>query len=192
MRRILLTVVLVVFLAVSSIWATVLPMTPEQAAEQYFAIIQSGDIELISRLMTLDDDLELEEDPELWEYMKFVNLIFSRVSHEFGELELVNDDAAVLETWINAPDMSWVFTQAINEILPLAFMQAMSGEEFTEEQLQILLMENMEKYMQDPLLPFISTQVYIQMVRYDDEWQIISDDALMDALTGNLDSGEEE
>lgn len=189
MRKLLVTMLFATLLAFSSIWANV-QSTPEQAAELYFSIIEGGDIEQISRLLSQDEDLVLEEDPEFLEYMRFVNLIFSHVSHKFGELEMLGD-WALLETWVVAPDMSWVFTQAINEILPIAFMQAMSGEEFSEEDLQVLLLETMERFVQDPQIPSISSQVFIRLERQGGEWRIIPDDTLLNALTGNMNAGDE-
>ncbi len=156
------------------------------AAERYFSIIEQGEVDVIARLISDDEEYVPEEDPETLESLQFMVEIFHMIAHNFGQLTTAGD-SAVLEAEVTTPDMVWVFSEAIAEILPIAFELAMSEEEVSDTQMETMLVESMMKYLHDPEAPRIATPVVLQLESRDGLWYVVQTDELFSALIGNFD-----
>ena len=185
MRKIFGCLLIAIFIMAAPLWAEGSP-SPMAAAERYFSIIENGEVDAIARLISDDDEYVPEEDPETLESLQFMVEIFHMITHSFGQLTTTGD-SAVLEAEVNTPDMVWVFSEAIAEILPIAFELAMSEEEVSDTQMETMLVEAMMRYLYDPEAPQIVTQVALQLEFDDGQWYVVQTDELFSALIGNFD-----
>ena len=185
MRKILGCLVIAIFIMAAPLWAEGSP-SPVTAAERYFNIIEKGEVDAIARLISGEDEYVPEDDPETLESLQFMVEIFHMITHSFGQLTTAGD-SAILEAEVTTPDMVWVFSEAIGEILPIAFELAMSEEEVTDAQMETMLVEAMMKYLYDPEAPRIVTQVALQLELRDGLWYVVQTDELFSALIGNFD-----
>jgi len=185
MRKILGCLLIAIIVMATPLWAEGSP-SPLAAAEQYFSIIEKGEVDAIARLISDDEEYVPEEDPETLESLQFMVEIFHMITHSFGQLTTA-EETAVLEAQVTTPDMVWVFSEAIAEILPIAFELAMSEEEVTDAQMETMLVEAMMKYLYDPEAPRIVTPVALQLEFEDGQWYVVQTDELFSALIGNFD-----
>ena len=185
MRKILGFLLIAFIVMATPLWAEGSP-SPMAAAERYFNIIEKGEVDEIARLISDDEEYAPEEDPETLESLQFMVEIFHMVTHSFGQLT-TSGTSAVLEAQVTTPDMVWVFSEAISEILPLAFELAMSEEEVTDVQMETMLVQAMMKYLYDPESPRIVTPVSLQLEMKDGLWHVVQTDELFSALIGNFD-----
>lgn len=185
MRKILGCLLIALIVMATPLWAEGSP-SPLAAAERYFNIIEKGEVDAIARLISDDKEYVPEEDLETMESLQFMIEIFHMITHSFGQLTTTGN-SAVLEAQVTTPDMIWVFSEAIAEILPLAFELAMSEEEVTDAQMETMLLQAMMKYLYDPKAPRIVTPVALQLESQDGLWYLVQTDELFSALIGNFD-----
>lgn len=155
--------------------------SPETAVTNYLTAFQSLDLETINKYTndtsetteTADDaisDLENEETGKAF----VENLTFEILSSTEEE------DTATVKVSITNVDMANAMSQAISEMIPLAF----AG--LSEEELEQKSTEAMISAIANNKDTTYTKEVDISLVKGENNWLIVPDNDLADAITGGL------
>lgn len=155
--------------------------SPETAVSNYLTAFQTLDLETIAKYTsdstgttdTADDAISDLENDETG--MAFVeNMTFEVLS------STQEDDTATVKVSITNVDMANAMGKAITEIFSLAF-SGLSEEEMEQRSTEIL-----RSAITDNKDVTLTKEVDISLVRGENNWLIVPNDDLIDAITGGL------
>lgn len=124
---------------------------------------------------TMESDAELDEALQT-AYEKSTYEILSST---------IDGDTAEVETKITVPNLGSIFSEIIQEALPLAFVSAFTEDASDEEMDEFMSNMLIDKLNSDDI-PMVTKTVNINLVKEDGTWLIEMDDILLDALSGNM------
>lgn len=155
--------------------------SPETAVSNYLKAFQTMDLETIEKYTadaenttdaTEDAISDLETDEMGAAFVE--NLTFEILSSTQEE------DTATVKVSITNVDMTNAMGKAISEMIPLAF----AG--LSEEELEQKSTEAMISAIANNKDTTLTKEVDVSLVKGENNWQVVPDDALADAITGGL------
>lgn len=156
---------------------------PEESVNKFFENLKKGDFKTASNYIGNDKNgTSLFSDNKEEALTK---QIFSKVSCEVVSSS-VQGDNAVVKTKVTSPDLVKITGNMITELLPKIMSMAFSGG--TKEDSEKMVNDYYAKSLSDPNAPKTTSEVNINLVMDKEKkiWIIKGDDALLNALTGNL------
>jgi len=137
----------------------------------FLGLIQEGNYEEATALATDDPFSGLE--PEY-------RVIFQNLSYDISFESIVDDLYATVSLTISTIDFTAIMDDVMTEAFYWVFMEISDRELLAK--IETLLLEKLSE--EDA--PTISTDLDIHLELYENEWKIIVDEALTNALTGGL------
>jgi len=116
---------------------------------------------------------------------RLARTILSKVTtYEIGDKKVEGDKAEV-SVKITAPDLLRITSKAIGELLSMAFAMAFS-EGQSQEETDAFLLQYFENAINDPNAPMTTSEIKVILEKKEGSWIVKPDDALANALTGNM------
>lgn len=159
--------------------------SPDQVVKSLLDAMIKGEFEQAAELLggvSIQEDVLKTTEDEQGE--KLAKNVLARVTYEIGGKK-VEGNKATVSVKITAPDLLRITSKAISEIMPMAFAMAFS-EDQSQEQTDALFQQYFENAISDPNAPMVTSDVDISLEKKDGSWVVILDDALVNALTGNM------
>ncbi|MGL5255791.1 MAG: hypothetical protein ACRC76_02045, partial [Proteocatella sp.] len=113
-------------------------------------------------------------------------LIFSKLSHTIISAEEADENTIVVKTEVTTIDMALVFQEWMQESMKMAFDGAFSAEALSEEEYNAKVEEKLVEILKKEDIKTVTKTVDIKYVKTDGNWEIQTDDQLVDALLGGL------
>lgn len=164
--------------------------SPENTVSGYLDSFKDGKVEEAVEYVKGEIDIQDENDstevfdsenPEVDEAMKKA---YSKLTYEILD-STVDGDNATVKTEVTAPNLGVVMTELLQEVMPLAFASAFSEDAEDDDMDELMDTMFIDKLNSEDL-SMVTKTVNINLVKENDEWLIEVDDALLNALTGNL------
>ncbi len=163
---------------------------PKETVEAYLETVKKGELEESEKYLVdggsgADEDNDLDEESE--ELLDEIsNNIFSKIEYELSDSE-VDGDKAKVEAKITAPDLEKVFYEVFGDSFMMTLMEFMDEEgEIDEEELEKRMMDKFKNILNKEDLETVTQNVKINLEKKENEWLIVMDDDLLNALSGNL------
>ena len=169
--------------------------TPETAVDNLFAAIQSFDTEAINGTLATTGQGDLaggEEfanasaDPMTAPFYDYLEANAEKITYEILETTTTGDTATV-SVKCKYVDGSGLFSAIIEEFFTQAFTSAFSGEELTDEDMQLMLLEILDENLTSAEETFTEKTIDIACVKEDGVWVVKEmNEDLADVFTSNF------
>lgn len=158
--------------------------SPSDTVEIYFEEVKKGENGDFSKL--LNENLNESENKEDFsdEASKKLMDSMKKLTYTINS-EKIDGDSATVNVKVNGPDMATVVAKYMQEVVTMAFSQAFSGNQPTEEESDKLYNSILLKYLED--INYTDRTEDISLTKKDGQWQINDDDALSKLIL-NIDS----
>lgn len=167
--------VIIVILLLAIVAALILlPKSPQKAVEGMLNCLKNGDFENINKYVNYDEILQnvsTSEDKTLSQDIQI--LLFDKLSWRVLNTTQ-NADTTTVEVEITNKNFKTILSNYIQEVLKVAF----SGEVFTEEEQNNKLLDQLKREDVDT----VSSTVTVQVNKQDDEWKVVVNEELINAL----------
>lgn len=159
--------------------------SPDATVSNYLDSFKNGKVEEADKYITATSDTDEteiidNENPEVDAAMKNA---YSKLTYKILDSTIDGDKASV-ETEITAPNLGVIFTELLQEAIPLAFASAFSED--ADDEMDELMNTMLIDKLNDEDLSMITKTVDIKLVKENNTWLIDIDDNLLDAMTGNM------
>ncbi|HSQ87236.1 DUF5105 domain-containing protein, partial [Romboutsia sp.] len=158
--------------------------SPSDTVKIYFEEVKKGENGDFSKL--LNENLNESENKEDFsdEASKKLMDSMKKLTYTINS-EKIDGDSATVNVKVNGPDMATVVAKYMQEAVTMAFSQAFSGNQPTEEESEKLYNSILLKYLED--INYTDRTEDISLTKKDGQWQINDDDALSKLIL-NIDS----
>ena len=167
----------------------------ETAVNNMFTAFKALDFEEARKYVDVDD-MEIDEldegDDSSDSYEMYMKALFDRLDYKIISSEKVDSNTVNVTTEITAVDMKPVLGDFFVAAMEYAFSSTLDDPQPTEEEINKKMEEMFIESATKPDLATISNEVVIKVVKEDEGWKIVSDDALVDALLGGVTAATEE
>lgn len=183
MRK-LVGILLILILVISIAGCSRAP-SPDDTVKSFMKALVEADYATAAKLVDSNQSFtELVNTPEEEEGKKLVEAVLAKISYQTGQ-STVSGGNATVPLSITAPDLAQIVGLVIIEVMPTVIALAFSGAT-SQEQVDTLFMASFMKHINDPSAPQLKSDISVQLVKKDNIWLIAPDDALINAITGNL------
>lgn len=159
--------------------------SPDKVVTDFFDALIKGDFVTAAKLAGVADiQTDVLKTPKDQQGAQIVKSILARVAYETGSKK-INGDRAEVSVRVTSPDLLRITGQVMTELLPMAFAMAFSQEQ-SSQSAEALFEQYFENAIKDPNAPMVTSDITVQLERKDGSWVIKPDDALLNAITGNL------
>ena len=141
----------------------------------------------VDEIVNISSEEETDQDTEM-----FMRNLFDKLEYEIIASEKIDSKTVNVMTSITAVDMKPVLSEFLLSALQYAFSTAFSDPEPTEEETEKKMEELFVTSVSKPDIARVTNVVMIKVVKTDDGWRIDADDALVNALLGNMKAATEE
>jgi len=160
--------------------------SPDRVVTDFFSAIKEGNFDTAANYIKSSNSNEefrekLEKAQDI-DDQKLAELLFSKLSWEIISTSK-DQNTAEVKTKVTSIDMVRVFTEVMNQIMPLAFASAF--DENSSEKIEELTDQYFMNAISDPDAPTITSEVTVKLVKEEGKWLIEPDDDLLNAMTGN-------
>ncbi len=158
---------------------------PEKTVEAFMDAITSANYAAASTYCISVDSAAMEVlSPEEEESERLATAIFSRLTYKLGDTSVSGDEAAV-SLAVTAPSMAPITATVMGEMFAVALAMAFS-EDASEEMLNEMWIAKFQEKITAEDAPMVTNEITITLIKTNDGWLIQMDDALANALTGNM------
>ncbi|WP_026896199.1 DUF4878 domain-containing protein [Clostridiisalibacter paucivorans] len=164
--------------------------TPEGTVEAFLDLYKSGDLVEGTKYLEGETDSSIKEmkesfmeDKESKSSQAFLKA-FSKIEYKIIDSE-VNEDSAVVNTEITAPDLAKIIGELMQESLSIAMSEGLS-EDGNSTDIEAMMEDKLLEKVNSDDVPMVTNTVSINLVKKDDSWLIKADNELGNAITGNL------
>lgn len=187
MRKLLVLVVVLM----AAVAATGCTAPPEKSVANFLDAIINSDYLTATKYAEVPADINKALDnPENAIALQAIEAVFSKVTYQIKDKK-VNANAATVNAIIIAPDMAVISTRVMLDIWSSALLLAISGKG-SDEHMNNLMVQSLMKQLSDTHVPMLTSAVQVNLVKRNRKWVIVVDDALMNAVSGNLEKGLDE
>lgn len=159
--------------------------SPDKVVRDFFDAMIKGDFVTAAKLAGVADiQTDVLKTPKDQQGEQIVKSILARVTYEIGGKK-INGNKAEVSVKVTSPDLLRITGQVMTELLPVAFAMAFSQEQ-SSQNTEALFEQYFENAIKDPNAPMVTSDITVQLERKNGSWVIKPDDALLNAITGNL------
>jgi len=157
---------------------------PAATVEAFCKALQASDDATLSTLM-VDGEYDADE-AETNEFADYIKELNSNIKYKIGESSVDKDTAEVTVDFTYS-DASQVIGETFTDYMSQVFQMAFSGEEFSEEKADQLLIDILSEKRESVELGEAEKTVVISLTKVDGKWLINSvPDEVMDVASGNI------
>lgn len=156
---------------------------PDEAVKGFFNALNKNDFKTVATFLN-NNSKKLSNDNE--DGSKIIKKIFPKVKYKIIS-STISGNTAKVKASITAPDLVKITNKMANDTMPTIFEDAMSGN-VDENKEKKLVEDYYIKSLSAKNVAMTSNEVNIELVKDANkkEWRIKSNDALANAITGNL------
>lgn len=178
---------LIALLLVVSLAACSMGESAKQATDNALKAIKEMDEETMSKYLEVDELVENDSSPSNPTNVgeEEMDVIFENIEYKINSSE-EDGDNAVVNVDITNIDMTEVFGTLLQESISLAFSNAFSSNEITDEEMDMKMNQMFFDIIEKNKENTVTNNVDIKLHKSDKNWKISMDDKLQNALTGNF------
>jgi hypothetical protein len=154
-----------------------------------FNAFKKLDFEKAQNYIDIDiDNMKLGEveESDFANYQLFMKALFNRLDYTIISSEEVDPETVNVVVAITAIDMKPVLVEYISAALQYAFSNAFADPEPTEEETNKKMEELFIASATKEGLATVTNEVTVKVIKEGDNWKVVSEDALIDAMFGGL------
>ncbi|MFO7887693.1 MAG: DUF4878 domain-containing protein [Eubacteriales bacterium] len=164
---------------------------PETAVKNYLEAVKEFDVDTMNSLMAKpeEDDFQemLEDEGEMATYfMNYIKNNAKKIEYEIINMK-IEDDTAKVDVKAKFINGSPLIIETFGELFKNLMTESFSGNELSEEETEMLIIEIMEEKSQEIETKFVENQFTIDLVKKDNNWYLekVSDE-LTNVVTANF------
>lgn len=158
---------------------------PKDVVKEFLEALKTSDIEKAGTYLQSKDEAIIEKIKSGDELeQKAVIKILSHIDYEILSEQISGEEAKVKAS-ITSLDLLRIVTKTMSELMPIALASAFSDEN-EKNNMDSLTEQYLMNAISDPDAPTTTTDVTINLKKIDGKWLIVSDENLLNSLTGNV------
>lgn len=158
----------------------------KKSVDEMFVAFETANMETMNKYISSDELASMDLLSDDAKEQEFIQLMFSKLSHTIISAEEADENTIVVKTEVTTIDMGLVFQEWMQESMKMAFDGAFSGEAFSEEEYNAKVEGKLLEILKKEDIKTVTNTVDIKYVKTDGNWEIQTDDQLLDALLGGL------
>jgi len=113
--------------------------------------------------------------------------LFDKFNYEILSTELLDANNAIVKVKITTPDMKYVVTDLIGQIMNYIFSNIFADPQPSVEEMTEKMEEMVNECFSDPDLKILTYEIDVKVRKNENgEWKITMDDVLMNSILGGL------
>lgn len=160
---------------------------PDVVVNDFLTAVKAKDLVMAGAYLKIGSDSTLKDiDFENEAAMNMMYAFIDKLSFEIPVLKSVEGDRAIVEVSITTVDSLSLMPDIIVQMMPIALIMENEGAEIDEAIIESAAMDLISANVNNMGAPMATTIATLNLVKVDQEWKIVDDQALADALTGNF------
>lgn len=161
---------------------------PDVVVNDFLTAVKAKDLVTAGAYLEIGSDSALEGiNFENEAAMNMMYAFIDKLSFETPVLKSVEGgDRAIVEVSITTVDSLSLMPDIIVQMMPIALIMENEGAEIDEAIIESAAMDLISANVNNMGAPMATTIATLNLVKVDQEWKIVDDQALADALTGNF------
>lgn len=160
---------------------------PDVVVNDFLTAVKAKDLVTAGAYLKIGSDSTLKDiDFENEAAMNMMYAFIDKLSFEIPVLKSVEGDRAIVEVSITTVDSLSLMPDIIVQMMPIALIMENEGAEIDEAIIESAAMDLISANVNNVGTPMATTIATLNLVKVDQEWKIVDDQALADALTGNF------
>lgn len=160
---------------------------PDVVVNDFLTAVKAKDLVTAGAYLKIGSDSTLKDiDFENEAAMNMMYAFIDKLSFEIPVLKSVEGDRAIVEVSITTVDSLSLMPDIIVQMMPIALIMENEGAEIDEAIIESAAMDLISANVNNMGAPMATTIATLNLVKVDQEWKIVDDQALADALTGNF------
>ena len=189
MKKKLFSIMLAAVIMVSMVGCS--SSKPENTVNEFLKNSKNFDLAAMNENISPDSQSDsdvveaVEDNEDLKPYLKFFKKIAQKMTYTIKETNIDEDEATVTVDF-KYVDSSDALNAAFTELLKVAFTQAFSGNEMSDEEIEKLITDTLTEYESENSDKFAEKTLDLYCIKVDNKWYIDDfDEEFFDVLLCN-------
>ncbi len=158
----------------------------KSTVNKMFEAFESLELDKAEEYINIDDIKITDDDSVTGNVRMYMQTLFDRLSHKIVSTEFVDENTVKVKTSITSIDMEPVMVNFFAKALEYAFSTSLSEEKPSEEAFEATMVQFFVESATGEDLKTVTSEVEIVVENVDGTWMVQADEALTNAMFGNI------